>query len=96
MKKMKERQQAKKKYFWLVEKRLSFQQNMIEDAQIYEKQIQNFHKKIQLLKQEEEDLRSREEQATEVLRCAEQNYELLKKAWIFLIILMQILWYGEW
>jgi hypothetical protein len=80
MKKMKERQQAKKKYFWLVEKRLSFQQNMIEDAQIYEKQIQNFHKKIQLLKQEEEDLRSREEQATEVLRCAEQNYELLKKA----------------
>lgn len=27
---MKDRQQAKKKYFWQVEKRLSFQQNMIE------------------------------------------------------------------
>lgn len=63
MKKMKERQMAKKRYFWLVEKRLSFQQNMIEDAQIYEKQIQDYHRKIQQLKQEEEQLRSREEQA---------------------------------
>jgi hypothetical protein len=47
---MKERQLAKKKYFWLVEKRLSFQQNMIEEAQIYEKQIQEFHKKIKKLR----------------------------------------------
>jgi hypothetical protein len=53
---------------------------MIEDAQIYEKQIQDFHRKIQQLKREEEELRGREEQASEVLRCAEQNYELLKKA----------------
>jgi hypothetical protein len=51
--KMKERQQAKKKYFWLVEKRLTFQQSMIEEAQIYEKQIQEFQKKIQQLRQNE-------------------------------------------
>jgi len=48
-----ERQLAKKKYYWLVEKRLSFQQNMIEEAQIYEKQIQDFHKKIKKLRDSE-------------------------------------------
>lgn len=49
----KERQQAKKKYYWLVEKRLSFQQNMLEQAQVYEKQVQEFHKKIQQLREQE-------------------------------------------
>lgn len=76
----KERQQAKKKYYWLVEKRLTFQQNMLEEAQIYEKQVQDFHKKIRNLREQEEELKLRQEHATEVLRCAEQNYELLKKA----------------
>ena len=70
----KERQQAKKKYYWLVEKRLTFQQNMLEEAQIYEKQVQEYHKKIQQLRDQEEELKMREEHATEVLRCAEQNY----------------------
>ena len=64
-----------------MEKRLTFQQNMLEEAQIYEKQVQEYHKKIQQLREQEEDLKMREEHATEVLRCAEQNYELLKKAW---------------
>ena len=53
---------------------------MLEEAQIYEKQVQEYHKKIQQLREQEEDLKMREEHATEVLRCAEQNYELLKKA----------------
>ena len=56
----KERQQAKKKYFWLVEKKLAFQQNMMEEAAIYEKQIQDFHKKIEMLRKNEEDLKNRE------------------------------------
>jgi len=47
---MKERQQAKKKYYWMVEKRLTFQQNMMEEAQVYEKQIQDFHRKIEMLR----------------------------------------------
>lgn len=76
----KERQLAKKKYYWLVEKRLTFQQNMLEEAQIYEKQVNQYHRKIQELREQEEDLKLKEEHATEVLRCAEQNYELLKKA----------------
>ena len=46
----KERQLAKKKYYWLVEKRLTFQQGMLEEAQIYENQVQDFHKKIQKLR----------------------------------------------
>ena len=70
----------KKKHYWFVEKRLTFQQNMIEEAQIYEKQIQNYYKKIEALRRDEEELRLKEEHASEVLRCAEQNYELLKKA----------------
>jgi uncharacterized protein (DUF488 family) len=57
-----------------VEKRLTFQQNMIEEAQIYEKQIQQYYKQIEQLRQHEEDLRLKEEHASEVLRCAEQNY----------------------
>lgn len=76
----KERQKAKKKYYWLVEKRLSFQQGMLQQAQIYEKQVQDFHRKIKQLREQEQQLRLKEEHATEVLRCAEQNYELLKKA----------------
>ena len=70
----KERQAAKKKYYWLVEKRLTFQQGMLEEAQVYEKQVQDFHRKIQRLREEEEKLKMKEEHATEVFRCAEQNY----------------------
>jgi hypothetical protein len=57
-----------------VEKRLSFQQNMLEEAQIYEKQVSEYHRKIQQLKEQEEELRLKEEHATEILRCAEQNF----------------------
>lgn len=79
MMKMKERQSAKRKYFWM-EKRLTFQQNLMEETQIYEKQVEEFHRKIKLMREKEEDLRAKEEQAAEILRCAEQNYELLKRA----------------
>ena len=47
---------------------------MMEEAGIYQKQIQDFHKKIEMLRKNEEELKVREEHATEVLRCAEQNY----------------------
>jgi hypothetical protein len=46
---MKERQNTKKKCYWF-EKRMSFQQKMLEEAQIYERQIENYYRKIQSLK----------------------------------------------
>ena len=52
---MKERQITKKKCYWL-EKRMNFQQKMFDEAQIYERQIEDYYKKIQHLKENEEKL----------------------------------------
>jgi hypothetical protein len=60
---MKERQLQKKKHYWFIEKRLTFQQNMIEEAKIYEKQIQDYYKKIDQLRKQEEELKAKEEHA---------------------------------
>lgn len=56
---MKERQLQKKKHYWFIEKRLTFQQNMIEEAKIYEKQIQDYYKKIDQLRKQEEELKAK-------------------------------------
>ena len=47
---------------------------MLEEAQIYEKQVGEYHRKIQQLKEQEEELKLKEEHAAEILRCAEQNF----------------------
>ena len=59
---------------------MNFQQKMFDEAQIYERQIEDYYKKIQHLKENEEKLREQEEQANELLKCAEQNYQLLRQS----------------
>lgn len=48
--KMKERQNTKKRCYWF-DKRMSFQQKLLEEAQIYEKHIEKYYRKIQALKE---------------------------------------------
>lgn len=50
--KLKERQNTKKRCYWY-EKRMTFQQKMMEEAQIYEKQIDDYYRKIEMLRTNE-------------------------------------------
>jgi hypothetical protein len=60
--KMKDQQLSKRKCYWL-EKRLSFQQNILQEVSIYENQIQNYYKKIEEMKKNQEVLKEKEEHA---------------------------------
>ncbi len=46
---MKQKQLKKRKCYWL-EKRISFQQNILDESSIYEQQIKTYYKKIEQLK----------------------------------------------
>lgn len=77
--KMKQRQSIKKRCYWF-QKRMSFQQKMLEEAQIYERHIDKYYKKIQALKESEDILKQQEIQALQILKCAEQNFQLLRQS----------------
>lgn len=53
---MKEQQLSKRKCYWL-EKRLSFQQNILQEVSVYENQIQSYYKKIEEMKKNQEVLK---------------------------------------
>jgi hypothetical protein len=59
---MKERQSLRKRLFWN-ERRVGLEQKLAEEAEMYERQIENYYRKIEVLKDSEEQLRQQELQA---------------------------------
>ena len=69
----------RRKCYWL-EKKINYEQRLSNEADIYEKQIQDYYKKISQIRAHEQDLREQEERAAEALKSAQQNYSLLRES----------------